>query len=178
MPVRPDLTVPGHPEVFVIGDLANYAHQTSVPLPGRCPRRHATGTPVAASIRGGPSCRKTPSPFRYRDYGTMATIGRAGAVAIISPLRFSGFLAWLAWLFVHLMYLVEFQNRILVLLQWAWNYFTWNHAARLITGENAAQRSNSENMQNVLNRRLHEERRGDDKMATQADGRRQSGTDP
>ncbi len=108
----------------------------------------------------------------------MATIGRAGAVAIISPLRFSGFLAWLAWLFVHLMYLVEFQNRILVLLQWAWNYFTWNHAARLITGENAAQRSNSENMQNVLNRRLHEERRGDDKMATQADGRRQSGTDP
>ncbi len=137
VPVESDLTVPGHPEVFVIGDLANYAHQTSVPLPGVAPVAMQQGRHVAASIRRR-LAGKTPSPFRYRDYGTMATIGRARAVAIIGPLRFSGFLAWLAWLFVHLMYLVEFQNRILVLLQWAWNYFTWNRAARLITGENAA----------------------------------------
>lgn len=134
VPVEPDLTVSGHPDVFVIGDLANYPHQTGQPLPGVAPVAIQQGRYVAelitARLRG-----KTLPPFRYHDYGTMATIGRARAVAILGRLRFSGMLAWLAWLFVHLMYIVEFQNRILVLFQWAWNYLTWNRGARLITGE-------------------------------------------
>jgi len=73
-------------------------------------------------------------PFRYRDRGTMATIGRARAVAVVGPLKFSGLFAWLAWLFIHLIFIVEHENRILIMFQWAWNYFTWNRFARLITG--------------------------------------------
>ncbi len=130
----PDLSLPGHPEVFVIGDLASYVHQIGAPLPGVAPVAMQEGRYVAKLIQTRLR-RKTLPPFHYRDYGTMATIGRARAVAMIGPLRLSGFLAWLAWLFVHLMYIVEFQNRLLILLQWAWNYFTWNRAARLITGE-------------------------------------------
>ncbi len=137
VPVGPDLTLPGHPEVFVIGDLASVGHQTGSPLPGVAPVAIQEGRYVARLVRSRLGGRARP-PFRYRDYGTMATIGRARAVAMIGPLKFAGFLAWLAWLFVHLMYLVEFQNRLLVLLQWSWNYVTWNRAARLITGENRA----------------------------------------
>jgi NADH dehydrogenase len=74
-------------------------------------------------------------PFRYRDHGSMATIGRAAAVTDLGWVRFNGMLAWLTWLFIHLMYVVEFDNRLLVLVQWAWNYLTWNRGARLITGE-------------------------------------------
>lgn len=132
--VASDLSVPGYPEVFVIGDLALCTQETGVPLPGVAPVAMQEGRYVAKLIQNR-LLGKTLSPFHYRDYGTMATIGRARAVALIGPLRLSGFLAWLAWLFVHLMYIVEFQNRLLILLQWAWNYFTWNRAARLITGE-------------------------------------------
>ena len=134
VPVEPDLSVSGHPEIFVIGDLANFIHQTGDPLPGIAPVAMQQGRYVAKLIQarlGG----TTQPPFHYRDYGTMATIGRARAVAMIGPLRLSGFLAWLAWLFIHLLYIVEFQNRLLILLQWAWNYLTWNRAARLITRE-------------------------------------------
>jgi NADH:ubiquinone reductase (H+-translocating) len=133
--VMPNLSVAGHPDVFVIGDLASYVHQTGAPLPGVAPVAMQEGCYVAKLIRTRLLGKALPS-FHYHDYGTMATIGRAHAVAMIGPLRLSGFLAWLAWLFVHLMYIVEFQNRLLILLQWAWNYFTWNRAARLITREN------------------------------------------
>lgn len=109
--------------------------RTGVPLPGVAPVAMQEGRYVAKLIQNRLLGKALP-PFHYRDYGTMATIGRARAVAMIGPLRLSGYPAWLAWLFVHLMYIVEFQNRLLILLQWAWNYFTWNRAARLITGEN------------------------------------------
>ena len=134
VPVGPDLSLPGHAEVFVIGDLARVCPAVdAAPLPGLAPVAMQEGHYVAKLIRrrlgGG-----TLPPFRYRDRGTMATIGRARAVAVVGPLRFSGLLAWLAWLFIHLMYIVEFQNRLLIFFQWAWNYFTWNRSARLITG--------------------------------------------
>jgi NADH:ubiquinone reductase (H+-translocating) len=134
VPVMPDLSVPGYPDVFVIGDLASYVHQTGAPLPGVAPVAMQEGRYVAKLIQNRLLGRVQP-PFHYRDYGIMATIGRARAVALVGPLTLSGFPAWLAWLFIHLMYIVEFQNRLLILLQWAWNYFTWNRAARLITDE-------------------------------------------
>jgi NADH:ubiquinone reductase (H+-translocating) len=134
--VEPDLTVPGHPEIFVIGDLANYGHQTGKPLPGTAPVAIQEGKYVAKVIQSRVS-GKTPPSFRYRDRGNMAIIGRAFAVADLGRLKFSGFLAWLAWLFVHLMNLVEFENRVLVLVQWGWYYFRRNRAARLITNDPA-----------------------------------------
>jgi NADH dehydrogenase len=131
--VRPDLTLPGHPEVFAIGDMVTYPHQTGKPLPGVAPVAMQQGRYVADLIvrrlRG-----EAPVPFHYRDRGAMATIGRAAAVADLGWLRLSGFVAWLAWLFIHILFLIEFQNRVLVLFQWAWNYFTRNRSARLITG--------------------------------------------
>ncbi|MGH7433526.1 MAG: NAD(P)/FAD-dependent oxidoreductase [Candidatus Methylomirabilales bacterium] len=132
--VEPDLSVVGHPEIFVIGDLAHFGHQTGKPLAGVAPVAMQQGRYVATLImrrlRG-----ETMPPFRYRDHGNMATIGRAEAVADLGWVRFSGFFAWLAWLFIHLINLVQFQNRVLVLIQWAWNYVTWNRYARLITGK-------------------------------------------
>jgi NADH dehydrogenase len=133
--VEPDLTLPGHREVFVIGDLANAREVPDGPsLPGLAPVAMQQGHYVAKLIRrrlqGG-----TLPPFKYWDRGTMATIGRARAVAMVGPVRFSGYFAWLAWLFIHLMYIVEFQNRFMIFFQWAWNYLTWNRSARLITGE-------------------------------------------
>ena len=130
--VEPDLSLPGHPDVIVIGDLA-HVEQGGAPLPALAPvamqeGRYA-GQLIAARVRG-----VTLRPFRYRDRGTMATIGRAAAVADLGRLHLSGYLGWLTWLFVHLLYLAGFQNRLLVLLQWAWNYLTHNRAARLITG--------------------------------------------
>lgn len=131
--VAPDLSLPGHPEILVIGDLAGYSHQTGKPLPGVAPVAMQQGNYVARLIRNRLRGRPMP-PFHYRDRGNMATIGRAAAVADLGWLRFSGLFAWLTWLFVHLMFLVQFDNRLLVLFQWAWNYFTHNRSARLITG--------------------------------------------
>jgi NADH dehydrogenase len=132
--VEPDLTVSGHPDIFVIGDLASYVHQDATPLPGVAPVAMQQGRYVADAImrrlRG-----ETSGPFRYVDRGTMATIGRGKAVAQIGRWHLDGYPAWLAWLFIHILYLVEFDNRLAVLLQWAWNYVTWNRGARLITGE-------------------------------------------
>ena len=130
--VNDDLTVPGHPEVQVIGDLANFPHQTGQPLPGISPvamqeGRHAARN-VLAMIQG---CK--PQPFRYWDKGTMATIGRNKAVADLKFMHLSGLPAWLAWLFVHIVFLVGFRNRLLVLIQWAWAYLTFDKGARLIT---------------------------------------------
>jgi NADH:quinone reductase (non-electrogenic) len=132
--VAPDLSIPNHPDIFVIGDLAHYRNQQGQPLPGVAPVAMQQGRYVAELIqqrlRG-----QTPLPFHYHDRGSMAIVGRAVAVADVRGRRFSGLLAWLAWLFIHLMNLVEFENRLLVVIQWAWNYFTRNRSARLITGE-------------------------------------------
>lgn len=133
--VEPDLTVPGHPEIFVIGDLANFSHQTGEPLPGVAQPAIQEGKYVAETIRRRLRGEKSP-PFRYKDRGNIATIGRAAAVADLNWLRLSGLPAWLIWLFIHLMNIIEFQNRLLVLVQWAWFYFTYDRTARLITGKN------------------------------------------
>jgi NADH dehydrogenase len=131
--VQLDLSLPRHPEIFVIGDLANFPHQGGKPLPGVAPVAMQQGQYVARLIQARLRSQTLP-PFRYRDYGNMATIGRNAAVADFGWLRLSGYLAWLAWLFIHVLKLIEFENRILVLFQWAWNYLTRNRSARLITG--------------------------------------------
>ena len=131
--VEPDLTVPGHPEIFVIGDLAHFSHQTGQPLPGLAPVAMAQGRYVARAIRARLRGETAP-PFHYFDKGTLATIGRNKAVAAFGRLHISGPIAWFAWLFVHLMYLVEFDNRLLVLIEWIYDYITRNRGARLITG--------------------------------------------
>jgi NADH dehydrogenase len=133
VPVGTDLTLPGHPEIFVIGDLALAKGKDGQPLPGVAQVAIQEGRYTARHIEARLAGRDTP-PFRYRDLGTMATIGRAAAVAVIGPMKLSGYPAWLVWLFIHLTWLVQFENRILVLVQWAWNYLTRNRSARLITG--------------------------------------------
>ena len=130
--VEPDLTIAGHPEILVIGDLANFTHQTGKPLPGVAPVAMQQGRYAAKLVRGR-LAGKTLEPFHYWDKGSLATIGRAAAVADFGRIHIDGYFAWLTWLFVHLMYLVEFDNRLLVLIQWAYNYFTRNRGARLIT---------------------------------------------
>ena len=134
--VEPDLTIAGHPEIFVVGDLASDVHDTGKPLPGVAAVALQQGEYVARVIArriNGKAVEK----FHYRDRGNMAIIGHASAVADIGRLRFSGYFAWLVWLFVHLINLIEFQNKVLVLVQWGWYYFSRNRAARLITGESA-----------------------------------------
>ena len=132
--VAPDLTVPGHPDIFVIGDLANFSHQTGQPLPGVAPVARQQGRYVAKLIQQRLKGNALP-PFRYKDKGTLAVIGRNAAVADLGALKFGGFLAWLIWVFIHIVYLIEFDNRIIVMFQWAWNYFTRKRGARLITGQ-------------------------------------------
>ncbi|MGC9329001.1 MAG: NAD(P)/FAD-dependent oxidoreductase [Candidatus Hinthialibacter sp.] len=132
--VENDLSIPGRPEIMVIGDLASFKHQTGSPLPGVAPVAMQQGRYAARRlcdmIKGAPS-----QPFHFHNRGSMAVIGRAAAVADLRGMRFSGWLAWMIWLFVHIMYLVEYENRLLVFVQWAWNYFTRNRGARLITGQ-------------------------------------------
>lgn len=133
--VQPDLTVSGHPEIFVLGDLANFSHQTGKPLPGvaqpAIQEGRYVGDAIARRLRGAPI-----QSFHYKDRGNLATIGRAAAVADLNWLRLSGLPAWLIWIFVHLANIVQFQNRLLVLLQWAWLYIRYDRSARLITGDN------------------------------------------
>jgi NADH dehydrogenase len=130
--VNEDLTIPGHPEVQVIGDLASFSHQDGKPLPGVSPvamqqGRHAAAN-ILAMVNGG-----DPSRFRYFNKGSMATIGRNKAVADLKYFHLSGWPAWMAWLFIHVLYLVGYRNRFAVLFQWAWAYFSFNAGARLIT---------------------------------------------
>lgn len=132
VPVAADLSVAGHPNVFVIGDMALCQGADGKPLPGVAPVAMQQGGYVAGVITSRLHGAGV-APFRYRDRGSMATIGRARAIADLGWISYGGFLAWLTWLFIHLMYLVEFENRVLVFFQWAWNYFTWNRGARLIT---------------------------------------------
>jgi NADH dehydrogenase len=133
--VEPDLTIAGHPEIRVIGDLANFSKQSGKPLPGVAQVAIQMGHYAAKSIRAK-LAGKTLPPFRYFDKGNLATIGRNKAVADFGFLRVSGFPAWFLWVFVHLMYLVEFENRLLVFVEWVYNYFTHNRGARLITKGN------------------------------------------
>ena len=154
--VETDLSIPGFPEIFVIGDLAHFAHQTGVPLPGIAPVAMQQGRFVAKRLRALLKNRPC-NPFHYFDRGSMAVIGRAAAVADLKFLRFSGFSAWLIWLFVHIMYLVEFENRLLVFFQWAWNYATRNRGARLITGQELVMLK--ENLPNLENNPKHPQKR-------------------
>ncbi len=133
--VDPDMTVPGHPEIFVIGDLSSFTHQTGKPLPGVAQPAIQQGRYVAKAIERRLRGEQTP-PFRYFDKGNLATIGRGAAVADLNFMTLAGLPAWLVWIFIHLMYIVEFQNRLLVFMQWMWLYVTFDRAARLITGKN------------------------------------------
>jgi NADH dehydrogenase len=130
--VNEDLSIPGHPEVQVVGDLANFTHQGGKPLPGVSPVAMQQGRHAARNILAIMDSRK-PQRFRYWDKGSMATIGRNKAVADLNFIHLSGKPAWLVWLFVHIIFLVGFRNRIAVLMQWAWAYLTFNKGARLIT---------------------------------------------
>jgi NADH dehydrogenase len=136
VPVNPDLSLPGHPEVFVIGDLAALKDASGKMLPGVAPVAILEGRFVAKVIAEEvKSGARYPRPaFHYRDKGSLATIGRAAAVAQFGKIHISGFMAWMAWLFVHILFLIGFRNRVLVLIQWAWSYFTYERGARLITG--------------------------------------------
>jgi NADH dehydrogenase len=131
--VEPDLSVPGHPEVFVIGDLA-LAERDGEAVPGVAQGAIQGASHAAEGIRR--TLRGEPrEPFRYRDLGSLATIGRAAAVAQFGRVQLSGFIAWAAWLLVHILVLIGFKNRYTVLLQWAYSYVSYDRGARLITGE-------------------------------------------
>jgi len=132
--VEKDLTISGHPEIFVVGDLANVPVGEGKSLPGVAPAAIQGGAYAARKIADRLS-GKTTAAFAYHDKGNMATIGRSLAVAQLGNRKLYGLLAWAAWLLVHQMYIVCYQNRLLVLLQWAWNYFTFNRSSRMITGD-------------------------------------------
>ena len=142
--VEPDLSLPGHPEVFALGDMVRVRGGDGVPyvLPGVAPAAMQEGRHAAKAVRAQLHGRASP-PFRYRDKGNLATIGRAAAVADIRGLRLSGFLAWLTWLLVHLFYLVGFQNRIVVFIRWSFSFATHGRGARLITEPALASRDQS-----------------------------------
>ncbi len=132
--VEPDMSVPGHPNIFVVGDLGNFSHQNGKPLPGVAPVAMQQGQYVAAQIQQQLQGNSL-IPFRYFDRGNLAVIGRNSAVVDLGFVKFSGFLAWLTWVFVHIYFLIEFDNKLVVMMQWAWNYWTRKRGARLITGE-------------------------------------------
>jgi len=155
--VQPDLSLPGHPEVFVIGDLAALNDEHGKMLPGVAPvaiqqgrfvanlmrKELEASTNAGATSAGAPSCARplreggdfdSRPPFHYRNKGSLATIGRAAAIAEFGRIHISGFIAWLAWLFVHILFLIGFRNRLIVFIQWAWSYLTYERGARLITG--------------------------------------------
>ena len=131
--VAPDLSVPGHPEIFVVGDMA-FLEQDGKALPGVAPLAMQQGRYVAKLIRAQAEGKTVP-PFRYHDKGSLAVIGRAAGVADFGRLHFHGWPAWLLWLFVHLMYLAQFRNRVLVFIRWGFQYLSFDRGARLITGE-------------------------------------------
>jgi NADH:ubiquinone reductase (H+-translocating) len=138
--VEPDLTVPDHPNIFVIGDTACVLQQGKL-LPGLSPVAMQEGRYVAKVIIDRVTGKEQPQPFHYHDKGTLATIGRAFAVVDIGPLRFTGFLAWLTWIGVHIFYLIGFRNRLLVLIQYAWAYVTFQPGARIILPDEHAMRA-------------------------------------
>jgi len=134
--VESDLSVTGHADIFVVGDLAAFVHQTGQPLPGVAQVAKQQGAHAARNILRLAAGQPT-TPFRYRDPGNMATIGRASAIGDFGWLRVSGYLGWLMWLFVHILFLIGFRNRLSVMLQWAGSYLTHQRSVRLITGAGA-----------------------------------------
>lgn len=133
VPVEPDLSIAGYPNIFVIGDLAVFTHQDGKPLPGVAQVAIQQGKFAGRRIGKLTQGKSSREQFHYKDLGNLATIGRRAAVADLGRFKFSGLFAWLIWVFVHIMQLAQFQNRVLVFLQWTWNYFTFNRSARLIT---------------------------------------------
>ncbi|MEO6066381.1 MAG: NAD(P)/FAD-dependent oxidoreductase [Gemmatimonadales bacterium] len=136
--VGADCCIPGRTEVFVLGDAAAFDHHGEGPVPGVCPAAIQMGKHAARAIRED-LAGHTRTPFHYADKGQLAVIGRGSAVADIAGLRFGGFFAWFAWIFVHIFFLIGFRNRVLVLFEWAWSYVTYSRGARLITGEFSAE---------------------------------------
>lgn len=134
--VKPDLSIPDHPEVFVIGDMAHFMTESGVPLPGLAPVAMQQGRQVAENIEQLVTGGWT-RPFSYHDKGSMATIGRCAAVADTGYMKFTGFVAWLAWLFIHVLFLVSFRSKIGVLMSWAYTYLVYGRKARLITRKHA-----------------------------------------
>jgi NADH dehydrogenase len=132
--VQPDMSIASHPNIYVIGDLANYPHQGDRPLPGVAPVAMQQGEYVAHHIEAK-VLAKEPVKFKYQDFGSLAVIGRHEAVVDFKFIRLKGWLAWFIWTFVHIYYLIEFDNKLLVMIQWGWNYFTHRRSARLITGK-------------------------------------------
>jgi NADH dehydrogenase len=124
--VEPDLSVPGHPEIFVIGDLASLEG-----VPGIAPAAKQMGRLTARNIINALNQRPR-KPFRYRDWGQLATIGRNSAVAVIGKLKLSGYIAWLMWLLAHIYFLINFRNRAVVMFDWAWSYWTYDRYARIV----------------------------------------------
>lgn len=131
--VGPDLSIAEHPEVFVIGDLAAARSSDGRPVPGVSPAAKQMGRTAARNLLLRFAGRAT-RPFRYRDYGSLATIGRSSAVAVVGRLKFSGLPAWLFWLFLHIYFLIGFRNRLIVMMEWAWSYWTYERGARIILG--------------------------------------------
>lgn len=131
--VTPELAIPGRSDIFVVGDLAHF-EQDGALIPGVAPAAIQQGIHAADNILREVKGQQ-PRPFRYVDKGSLATIGRSAAVADLGPVRLSGFVAWVAWLVVHIYFLIGFRNRLLVIIEWAWVYLTWDRGARLITGE-------------------------------------------
>jgi NADH dehydrogenase len=131
--VKPDLSIPGHPEVIVIGDLASISTDGK-PVPGVAQAAIQMGKHAADNIRRDLAGQPR-RPFHYRDPGIIATIGRAAAVARIGPVKLSGLIAWLAWVFIHILMLIGFRNRIIVMIQWAWAWLAWTRSNRIITGD-------------------------------------------
>lgn len=132
--VEPDLSISGYPNIFVIGDLANFSHQDGKPLPGVAPVAMQEGQYVARLLKKRLKDETLPA-FRYLNYGSLAVIGRNAAVVDLGFVKFSGILAWLAWVFIHILFLIEFDNKLIVMIQWAWDYFTRKRGARLITNQ-------------------------------------------
>jgi len=132
--VNPDLTIPNYPDIFIVGDLANATDKDGKPMPGVAQVAIQGGTFAAKTIKARIENKKPDPVFHYFNKGDMAVIGRAAAVANIFGFHLSGFIAWFTWLFVHLMYIVEFQNRVMVFIQWGFEYLTFSRGARLITG--------------------------------------------
>jgi NADH dehydrogenase len=130
--VEPDLTIPGYPDILVLGDMASFSHGLREPLPAVAPVAIQEGQYAAKLVRGRLKGKPVP-PFRYRNRGMLAVIGLNAAVADLGRFKFAGFVAWLLWIFVHIVYLIEFDNKVLVMFRWVWNYFTRKRGARLIT---------------------------------------------
>jgi len=133
--VAADCSVPAWPEIFAIGDVASYSAGRSAPLPGLAPVAKQQGRYVGHVLKARIQGKPVPGPFRYRDFGAMAVIGRSHAIADFGRFRLTGFLAWLTWSLVHLMLLVDFRSRVVVYWNWSWAFFTYGRGARLLTGD-------------------------------------------